>query len=145
MGVYKNVLCSWFLKTGKNPKIYQQERSTVTYARLKWKLKRKTEGRMRWSNRRWDGWTASPTQWTWVWANFGRRWRTGKPGVLQSMGSQRVRNERWQPQKNKGTHTTWMTHRHYAEQKNSDTKENILCGSILISPATYFKCAAHIH
>ena len=24
---------------------------------------------------------ASLTQWTWVWANFGRQWRTGKPGV----------------------------------------------------------------
>ena len=33
---------------------------------------------------------ASPTQWTWVWTNSGRWWRTGKPGVLQSMGSQRV-------------------------------------------------------
>ena len=33
---------------------------------------------------------ASPTQWTWVWANSGRQWRTGKPSVLQSMGSQRV-------------------------------------------------------
>ena len=42
-------------------------------------------------NRRWDGWMASLTQWTWVWANSGRYWRTGKPGVLQSMGSQRVR------------------------------------------------------
>ena len=29
-------------------------------------------------------------QWTWVWANSGKWWRTGKPGVLQSMGSQRV-------------------------------------------------------
>ena len=29
-------------------------------------------------------------QWTWVWANSGRWWRTGKPGVLQSMASQRV-------------------------------------------------------
>ena len=28
-----------------------------------------------------DGWVASPTQWTWVWANSGRWWRTGKPGV----------------------------------------------------------------
>ena len=38
------------------------------------------------------GWMASPTQWTWVWAS-SRRWRrTGKPGVLQSMGSQRVRH-----------------------------------------------------
>ena len=41
-------------------------------------------------NRRWDGWMASLTQWTWVWANSGRQWRTGKPGLLQSMGSQRV-------------------------------------------------------
>ena len=37
-----------------------------------------------------DGWMASLTQWTWVWASCGRWWRTGKPGVLQSTGSQRV-------------------------------------------------------
>ena len=41
-------------------------------------------------NRGWDGWMASPFQWTWVWANSGRLWRTGEPGVLQSMGLQRV-------------------------------------------------------
>ena len=41
-------------------------------------------------DRGWDGWMASPTQWTWVWANSGRWWRTWKPGVLQSMGSQRA-------------------------------------------------------
>ena len=39
---------------------------------------------------RWDGWMASLTQWTWVWANSGRQWRTGKPGVLQSMRLQRA-------------------------------------------------------
>ena len=38
-----------------------------------------------------DDWMASSTQWTWVWANSGRWWRTRKPGMLQSMGSQRVR------------------------------------------------------
>ena len=38
----------------------------------------------------WDGWMASSTQWTWVWASSGSWWQTGKPGVLQSMGSQRV-------------------------------------------------------
>ena len=43
-------------------------------------------------NRGWDSWIASPTQWTRVWANSRRRWRTGKPGVLQPMGSQRVRH-----------------------------------------------------
>ena len=44
-------------------------------------------------DRGWDGWMASPTQWTWVWANSRRQWKTGKPGVLQSMGSQRVRHD----------------------------------------------------
>ena len=39
---------------------------------------------------KWDGWMASPTQRTWVWANSGRWWRTGKPGMLQSMGLQKV-------------------------------------------------------
>ena len=37
----------------------------------------------------WDGWMASPTQWTWVWINSRNRWWTGRPGVLRLMGSQR--------------------------------------------------------
>ena len=37
-----------------------------------------------------DGWMASLTQWTWIWAKSGRWWRTGRPGVLQTMGLQRV-------------------------------------------------------
>ena len=41
-------------------------------------------------DRGWDVWMTSSTQWIWVWANAGRWWRTGKPGVLRSMGSQRV-------------------------------------------------------
>ena len=41
-------------------------------------------------DRGWDGWMASPAQWTRISANSGRSWRTGKPGVLQSMGLQRV-------------------------------------------------------
>ena len=41
-------------------------------------------------DRGWDGWMTSPAQWTWVWASFGRWWRTGKPGMLQSRGSQRI-------------------------------------------------------
>ena len=40
-------------------------------------------------DRGWDGWMASPTQWTWVWTNSGRWWRTWKP-VLQSVGWQRI-------------------------------------------------------
>jgi len=41
-------------------------------------------------NRGWDGWMASLTQWTWVWVNSGSLWWTGRPGILQSMGSQRI-------------------------------------------------------
>ena len=41
-------------------------------------------------DRGWDGWMASLTQWTWVRVNSGSWWWTGRPGVLQSMGSQRV-------------------------------------------------------
>ena len=43
-------------------------------------------------DREWDGWMASLTQRTWVWASFGSWLWTGKPGMLQSMGSQRVRH-----------------------------------------------------
>ena len=42
--------------------------------------------------REWHDWMASLTQWTWVWANSGREWRTGKAGLLQSMGSH---SQRW--------------------------------------------------
>ena len=44
-------------------------------------------------DRGWDGWMASPTRWTWVWVSSGSWWWTGKPGVLQSMGLQRVRHD----------------------------------------------------
>ena len=40
-------------------------------------------------DRGWDGWMASLTQWAWVWASSGSWWWTGRPGMLQFMGSQR--------------------------------------------------------
>ena len=46
------------------------------------------EGKRRRGRQGWDGWITSPTQWIWTWAHSGRQWRTEKPGVLQSMGSQ---------------------------------------------------------
>ena len=42
------------------------------------------------SDRGWDGWMASPTQWTWVWVDSRSWWWTGRPGVLWFMGLQRV-------------------------------------------------------
>ena len=44
-------------------------------------------------DRGWDGWMASPTQWTWVWVNSGSRWWTRRPGMLLSRQSQRVRHD----------------------------------------------------
>ena len=49
------------------------------------KIERGREG----DDRGWDGWMASSTQWTWAWVNSGSWWWTGRPGMLQFMGSQR--------------------------------------------------------
>ena len=51
-----------------------------------WERLRAGEG----DERGWDGWMASPTQWTWVWVDSGSWWWTGRPGVLWFLGSQRV-------------------------------------------------------
>ena len=52
-------------------------------------------------DRGWDGWMASPTWWTWVWVNSRSWWWTGRPGMLQFMGSQRVGHD-WVTQLNWG-------------------------------------------
>ena len=69
----------------------------IRLGKISWERLKAGEG----GGRGWDGWTASPTQWTWVWANSRRYWRTEETGVLQSMGSQRVRHDlatEWQQQ-----------------------------------------------
>ena len=57
-------------------------------------------------NRGWDGWMASPTRWIWGWVSSGGWWWTGKPGGLQSMGSQQVGDN-------------WATELHWTETLNS--------------------------
>ena len=61
----------------------------------------KIEGGGEGDDRRWEGWMASPTQWSWVWVNSGSWWWTVRPGVLQSMESQRVGHD-W------ATELNWM-------------------------------------
>ena len=56
-------------------------------------------------DRGWDGWMASPTRWAWVWVNSMSLWRTGRPGVLRFMGSQRVRHD-WETELN---WLNWLT------------------------------------
>ena len=53
----------------------------------------KIKGRMGRGRQRMRCWMASLTRWTWVWVNSGSWWGTGRPVVLQSMGSQRVRHD----------------------------------------------------
>ena len=53
----------------------------------------KIEGGGEGDDRGWDGWMASPTQWTWISVNSGSWWWTGRPGMLQFMGLQRVRHD----------------------------------------------------
>ena len=57
-------------------------------------------------HRGWDGWMASPTWRTWVWVSSRSWWWTGKPGVLQSLGSERVRYN-WEIELN-WTELNWM-------------------------------------
>ena len=62
--------------------------------------------------REWDGWMASPTQWMWVLVNSRSWWWTGKPGVLQSRGLQRVGHD-W------GTELNWTDPSQYPCRKMS--------------------------
>ena len=82
-----NTLATWCKNwlIGKDPdtgKVWRREKGTAEDEMVGWQ----GEG----DGRGWDGWMASPTQWTWVWVNSGSWWWTGRPGMLQSMGSQRV-------------------------------------------------------
>ena len=60
--------------------------------------------------RGWDGWMASLTWWTWVWVSSRSWWWTGKPGVLQSMGLQRVGHD-------------WVTELNWTELRNQPAWE----------------------
>ena len=72
----------------------------------------------------WDGWMASLTQWTWVWASSRSWWRPGKPGMLQSMGLQRVRHD-W------ATELNWFTTIHRYRKVSLPLKASVLCLFIL--------------
>ena len=57
----------------------------LTHLKRPWcweRLKAGGEG----DDRGWDGWMASPTQWTWVWVDFQSWWWTGRPGMRSSWG-----------------------------------------------------------
>ena len=63
-----------------------------------------------WDDGGWDGWMASPSRWAWFWVNSGSWWWTGRPGMLQSMGSQRVGHD-------------WVNELNWTELKGKGVKE----------------------
>ena len=80
----------WCWSWNSNPLVTRCEESTHLKRPWCWeRLKAGGEGDDRW----WDGWIASLTWWTWAWVSSRSWWWTGKPGVLQFMGLQKVRND----------------------------------------------------
>ena len=59
------------------------------------------------------GWMASPTRWTLVWVNSGSWWWTGRSGMLQSMGSQRIGHD-------------WATELNWSESRTVKTTIELL-------------------
>ena len=90
---------------------------------------------------RWDFWMASPTQWTWVWVDSGNWWWTGRPVVLQSMGSQRVRHD-WVTELN-WTELNWFILYMLKSKCSSKIFENIII-CLLDYIFTFIK-NTHIH
>ena len=72
----------------------------------------RTEGGRRRYDRGWDGWMASPTQWTWVWVDSGSWWWTGRP-VLWSMGLQRVGHDWVTELRDFHFHFSWYHYSHF--------------------------------
>ena len=82
-------------------------------------------------NRRWDGWMASLTQWAWVWVSSRRWWRSGKSGVLQSMGLQRVGHD-FATEQQQHTQTLTHTYMYKLSPRSYKTKQSChsqLCGT----------------
>ena len=82
--------------------------------------------------RGWDGWMASPVQWTWIWANFGRWWGGGRFGVLQSMGSQIVgHTERLNNSNNKKDHGQGIDMNYILDSGWAELSQKCVCSCVI--------------
>ena len=94
-------------------------------------------------NKGWDDWMASPTRWTRVWVSSRSWWWTEKPGVLQSMGSQRVRHDWATEMTDSGTDELQYLSSDCAAETHmkmicKSQEKNICCGqSYMLATYTY--------
>ena len=89
---WKDWCCNW------NSSILATWWEEVTHLKRPWcweRLKVGGEG----DDRGWNGWMSSLPQWRWVWVNSGSWWWTGKPGLMQFMGLQRI-GHNWETELN---------------------------------------------
>ena len=84
-----------------------------------------------WQRMMTDGWMASPTQWTWVWVNSGSWWWTGRPGVLQFMGLQRVRHD-------------WATKLNWTELNWTDSGRTDCFVKVIFASILYWELIFHL-
>ena len=88
-----------------------------------WLIRKDSDAGKDWrlkGDRGWDSWMVSPIQRTWTWVNSGRWWGTGKPGVLQSLGPQRVGHDLATEQQQQ--QITWVL----ANQKGVSCKQPVI-------------------
>ena len=91
---------------GEAPILWPPDVKSQTHWKRPWcweRLKAGGEG----GDRGWDGWMVSLNQWMWVWGKSGRQWGTGKTGMLQSLGSQRVGHD-WTYRLNNNKNNLWI-------------------------------------
>ena len=112
LGCWRRLLRAPWTARGSNQSILKEISPRCSFEGLMLRLKLQYFGHLMWrvdslekpwcwerlgagregDDRGWDGWVASLTPCTWVWVNSGSWWWTGRPGVLQFMGSHRVRH-----------------------------------------------------
>ena len=100
--------------------------------------------------RGWDSWIVSLTQWTLVWASSGWRWRPRKPGVLQSMGSQRVGHD-WETEQHNQRlgHSQWCRVNVFLESPcflyDPTNVDNLIPGSSAFYKPRFYICKFSDH
>ena len=104
----KTLETPWTARRSNQSKVFTgktdgEAETSVYFGHLMWRtdslekilMLGKIKGRGEGGNRGWDGWMASPTQWTWVWASSGSWWRTGRLVCCSPWGLKELDTTEW--------------------------------------------------